>query len=68
MIALVPYIRETLRRHLNPKQAVILVEFDKLKRVGPMCAIEIGYAKSDELAGLPGASIRDTLQTHSDYG
>ncbi|KAG9041663.1 hypothetical protein FS837_011927 [Tulasnella sp. UAMH 9824] len=32
MIALVPYIRETLRRHLNPKQAVILVEFDKLKR------------------------------------
>ncbi|KAG8972344.1 hypothetical protein FRB90_010252, partial [Tulasnella sp. 427] len=32
MIALVPYIRETLRRHLNPKQAVILIEFDKLKR------------------------------------
>ncbi|KAL7416025.1 hypothetical protein BDY24DRAFT_380828 [Mrakia frigida] len=32
MIALIPYIRETLRRHLNPKQAVMLVEFDKLKR------------------------------------
>jgi hypothetical protein len=33
MIALIPYIRETLRRHLNPKQAVMLVEFDRLKRV-----------------------------------
>jgi vacuolar protein sorting-associated protein 54 len=32
MISLVPYIRETLRRHLNPKQAVMLIEFDKLKR------------------------------------
>lgn len=32
MIALIPYIRETFRRHLNPKQAVMLVEFDKLKR------------------------------------
>lgn len=32
MISLIPYIRETLRRHLNPKQAVLLVEFDKLKR------------------------------------
>lgn len=32
MISLIPYIRETLRRHLNPKQAVMLTEFDKLKR------------------------------------
>ena len=32
MISLIPYIRETFRRHLNPKQAVMLVEFDKLKR------------------------------------
>jgi vacuolar protein sorting-associated protein 54 len=32
MISLIPYIRETLRRHLNPKQAVMLIEFDKLKR------------------------------------
>lgn len=32
MISLIPYVRETLRRHLNPKQAVMLVEFDKLKR------------------------------------
>ncbi|KAH9066196.1 Vps54-like protein-domain-containing protein [Lactarius vividus] len=32
VIALVPYVRETFRRHLSPKQAVMLVEFDKLKR------------------------------------
>ncbi|KAF9059527.1 Vps54-like protein-domain-containing protein [Rhodocollybia butyracea] len=32
MIALVPYIRETFRRHLSSKQAVMLIEFDKLKR------------------------------------
>lgn len=33
MIALIPYVRETFRRHLSAKQAVMLVEFDKLKRV-----------------------------------
>ncbi|KIK59593.1 hypothetical protein GYMLUDRAFT_74478 [Collybiopsis luxurians FD-317 M1] len=32
MIALIPYIRETFRRHLSSKQAVMLIEFDKLKR------------------------------------
>ncbi|KAH9989086.1 Vps54-like protein-domain-containing protein [Russula compacta] len=32
VIGLIPYIRETFRRHLSPKQAVMLVEFDKLKR------------------------------------
>ncbi|KZT71406.1 Vps54-domain-containing protein [Daedalea quercina L-15889] len=32
VISLVPYIRETFRRHLSQKQAVMLVEFDKLKR------------------------------------
>ncbi|KAH9956609.1 Vps54-like protein-domain-containing protein [Russula dissimulans] len=32
VIALIPYIRETFRRHLSPKQAVMLIEFDKLKR------------------------------------
>ncbi|KAI0807877.1 Vps54-like protein-domain-containing protein [Fomes fomentarius] len=32
MISLIPYIRETFRRHLSQKQAVMLVEFDKLKR------------------------------------
>ncbi|PWN34101.1 Vps54-domain-containing protein, partial [Meira miltonrushii] len=32
MILLIPYIREAVRRHLNARQAVMLVEFDKLKR------------------------------------
>lgn len=36
---LIPYVRETFRRHLSQKQAVMLVEFDKLKRVSgvPFC-------------------------------
>lgn len=33
IVALIPYIREFIRRHLNSKQAVMLTEFDKLKRV-----------------------------------
>ncbi|KAH9848897.1 Vps54-like protein-domain-containing protein [Lenzites betulinus] len=32
MISLAPYIREAFRRHLSQKQAVMLIEFDKLKR------------------------------------
>lgn len=32
IITVIPYIREFIRRHLNTKQAVMLVEFDKLKR------------------------------------
>lgn len=32
LISVIPYIRECLRRHLRAKQAVILVDFDKLKR------------------------------------
>lgn len=32
MISLIPYVREAFRRHLSSKQAVMLVEFDKLKR------------------------------------
>ncbi|KAH9813074.1 hypothetical protein DFH28DRAFT_1109143 [Melampsora americana] len=32
MIQLIPYIRECLRRHLSMKQAVMLVDFDKIKR------------------------------------
>jgi vacuolar protein sorting-associated protein 54 len=35
VITLVPYVREMFRRHLSAKQAVMLVEFDKLKRVSP---------------------------------
>lgn len=39
---MVPYIRECFRRHLNAKQAVMLVEFDKLKRVSvKLCALMI---------------------------
>lgn len=32
LISIIPYTRECLRRHLRAKQAVILVDFDKLKR------------------------------------
>jgi len=32
IVALIPYIREFLRRHLSAKQTVMLIEFDKLKR------------------------------------
>lgn len=32
LISIIPYARECLRRHLRAKQAVILVDFDKLKR------------------------------------
>lgn len=32
MISLIPYVRECLRRHLKAKQAIILADFDKLKR------------------------------------
>lgn len=32
MVALIPYVREMFRRHLSPNQAVMLIEFDKLKR------------------------------------
>ena len=33
---LIPYVRETFRRHLNQAEAVLLVDFDKLKRAsGP---------------------------------
>ena len=42
MISLVPYIRETFRRHLSQKQAVMLIEFDKLKRVRLLLAGELG--------------------------
>ena len=32
VIAIILYFRETFRHHLSPKQAVVLVEFDNLKR------------------------------------
>lgn len=40
IIALTPYIREFIRRHLSQKQAVMLTEFDKLKRVSLYHAIQ----------------------------
>lgn len=36
MSELIPYVRETFRRHLNQAEAVLLVDFDKLKRVSDM--------------------------------
>lgn len=39
---LIPYAREAFRRHLSQKQAVMLVEFDKLKRVGNDQAVRRG--------------------------
>ncbi|KAI5479336.1 GARP complex component Vps54 [Pseudohyphozyma bogoriensis] len=57
MISLIPYIRETLRRHLNPKQAVMLVEFDKLKR---------DYQEhQNEIHSKLVAIMSDRLQVHS---
>ena len=51
IVALIPYIREFIRRHLNPKQAVMLTEFDKLKRVGvsPLQAAEPRTIKSTRM-------------------
>ena len=40
MISLIPYIRETFRRHLSTKQAVMLIEFDKMKRVSGIGSLE----------------------------
>ncbi|BGP29936.1 hypothetical protein JCM10296v2_001688 [Rhodotorula toruloides] len=57
MIALIPYIRECVRRHLNPKQAVMLTEFDKLKRDYQEHQYEI-YAKLV-------AIMSDRLEVHS---
>ena len=52
VIALIPYIREFIRRHLSTKQAVMLTEFDKLKRVSLWSRWEKCTAHS--CAGLPG--------------
>lgn len=49
MIALIPYVREGFRRHLSPKQAVMLVEFDKLKRVSFLRLRKEGCGKSDSV-------------------
>ncbi|BGP37747.1 hypothetical protein JCM10449v2_001669 [Rhodotorula kratochvilovae] len=57
MISLIPYIREAVRRHLNPKQAVMLTEFDKLKR---------DYQEHQhEIHAKLVAIMSDRLQVHS---
>lgn len=53
MVALIPYVRETFRRHLNPNQAVMLVEFDKLKRVRPGSRGFKGHCTHCTAKGLP---------------
>ncbi|KAF8831107.1 hypothetical protein HHX47_DHR1000227 [Lentinula edodes] len=64
MIALVPYIRETFRRHLNSKQAVMLIEFDKLKRdVMSQVFAAINHRLSEEYSKieLPHAEAKSRL-------
>jgi hypothetical protein len=60
IIALTPYVRETFRRHLSQKQAVMLVEFDKLKRVGFFCdfllrLLNLLNSLDDRFLGFSGA-------------
>ncbi|CAK5265084.1 unnamed protein product [Mycena citricolor] len=55
-IGLIPYVRETFRRHLSQKQAVMLIEFDKLKRDYQEHQYEI-HAKLIAIMG-------DRLSTH----
>jgi hypothetical protein len=57
MIVLIPYVRETFRRHLSPNQAVMLTEFDKLKRVRTRTATHHGgILRVLSYVGLPRAS------------
>lgn len=61
-ISLIPYVREALRRHLNSKQSVMLVEFDKLKRDYQEHQNEI-YAKLVAIMGDRLAVHCKTLQS-----
>ena len=66
---LIPYVRETFRRHLSQKQAVMLVEFDKLKRVRGTLLVEILYSPLFSIhLGLSRASERDPFQARSYHG
>ena len=49
MISLIPYVRETFRRHLSQKQAVMLVEFDKLKRVRQLLSLDLAPVSNPSL-------------------
>ena len=65
MFELIPYVRETFRRHLSPKQAVMLVEFDKLKRVGSIRFRDVPPLIS--FIGLSRTSERDICQVDWNY-
>ena len=67
MISLIPYIRETFRRHLSPKQAVMLVEFDKLKRVRFLNHF-LNALHAIASTGLPRTPKRNPRKTHRDHG
>jgi len=67
MFELIPYVRETFRRHLSLKQAVMLVEFDKLKRVRDISSLR-PRGNNDQDLGLPGAPERNPFQADRDHG
>lgn len=58
MIVLIPYVRETFRRRLSPNQAVMLTEFDKLKRVRLPLTPQQNLTHVQNV-GLPRASERN---------
>ncbi|CAE6339351.1 unnamed protein product [Rhizoctonia solani] len=64
MVTLIPYVRETFRRHLSPKQAVMLIEFDKLKRlIMSQVFAAINHRLSEEYGkiDLPTQEAKDRL-------
>lgn len=68
MVALIPYVRETFRRHLSPNQAVMLVEFDKLKRVRPGSCYAKRFRLTARQKGFPRTSERDPFQIGCYHG
>jgi len=69
VIALVPYVRETFRRHLSTHQSVMLTEFDRLKRVWTvLLKFNTHLAQSPVCSGLPRASERDPRETYRNHG
>ncbi|KXN92270.1 Vacuolar protein sorting-associated protein 54 [Leucoagaricus sp. SymC.cos] len=67
---LIPYVRETFRRHLNQAEAVLLVDFDKLKRDYQVHQTEI-HAKLISIMGdrltahIESLKPQNFLLTHS---
>ncbi|KAG6909627.1 hypothetical protein DXG01_016409 [Tephrocybe rancida] len=60
MSELIPYVRETFRRHLSPKQAVMLIEFDKLKRAVDWAVPKPGGGVNDYMEVL----VKETVTLH----